>query len=451
MRLIKVAAAVLNQTPLDWKGNRNRIREVLHEAKRQSVSVVCLPELCLTGYGCEDAFHAPAVQQAALESLIDLLPDCQGMVVSLGLPLMVGGGLYNVAALVVDGRIAGFVAKQNLAGDGIHYEPRWFKAWPEGKSSHVEVEGRDYPIGDLIFEVGDIRFGFEICEDAWVGQRPGARQAAQGVDVILNPSASHFAFGKHEIRKRFIQEGSRSFFVTYVYANLLGNESGRAIFDGDAMIAAEGRVLASGQRFSFRDWQLTSAVTDVDTTRMQRARTTSFRPTLAAGPHVVECDTRIDDAQLESPTSQVSAWESSEHLKAEEFTRAVALGLFDYLRKSRSRGFVVSLSDGADSAAIASLVYAMVSLSRHELGAEAVRAKLGTWLEIDDGSVQDSDSVKNIVRQLLFTVYQSTRNSTETTRLAARGLAEGIGALHREIDVDGIVAEYRRLTEECLG
>ena len=104
-----------------------------------------------------------------------------------------------------------------------------------------------------MFELGKVRLGFEICEDAWVGQRPGASLAAQGVDLILNPSASHFAFGKNEIRKRFILEGSRSFFVTYVYANLLGNEAGRAIYDGDAMIAAGGELLAAGDRFSFRD------------------------------------------------------------------------------------------------------------------------------------------------------------------------------------------------------
>ena len=92
-----------------------------------------------------------------------------------------------------------------------------------------------YPIGDCYFDGGGVRIGFEICEDAWVAQPPGRRAVARrGVDIILNPSASHFAFGKHEIRKRFVLEGSRAFGVSYVYANLLGNEAGRAIYDGDA-------------------------------------------------------------------------------------------------------------------------------------------------------------------------------------------------------------------------
>ena len=76
-----------------------------------------------------------------------------------------------------------------------------------------------------------------------MADRPGGNLARRGVDLILNPSASHFAFGKHEIRKRFVIEGSRAFDVGYVYANLLGNEAGRAIYDGDAMIAAAGKLL----------------------------------------------------------------------------------------------------------------------------------------------------------------------------------------------------------------
>ncbi|HRF02514.1 MAG TPA: nitrilase-related carbon-nitrogen hydrolase, partial [Pirellulaceae bacterium] len=327
MRLIKVAAAVLNQTPLDWDGNRARISAAIRDARKAGASVLCLPELGITGYGCEDAFHAPGVQQTALEILHDLAGECRGMVVAIGVPVMVAGGLFNTVAVVVDGEIVAFVAKRHLAGDGIHYEPRWFKPWPTGVVGSVEIGARDYPIGDLMVECGDIRIGFEICEDAWVGERPGARQAAAGVDLILNPSASHFAFGKHEIRKRFILEGARAFFVTYVYANLVGNEAGRAIYDGDAMIAAEGRILATGPRFSFRDHQVTTAVTDVDATRMQRARTSSFRPALPSGPEVIEVPFRLPEADLETDPRTAPAWESSDELKCEEFGRAVALGL----------------------------------------------------------------------------------------------------------------------------
>src|SRR5207302_4690827 len=104
-------------------------------------------------------------------------------------------------------------------------------------------DGTKVPIGDLHFDIGGIRIGFEICEDAWVANRPGATLALHGIDLIFNPSASHFAFGKLEVRKRFVLEGSRAFGVSYVYTNLLGNESGRAIYDGGALVASAGKLL----------------------------------------------------------------------------------------------------------------------------------------------------------------------------------------------------------------
>ncbi|HEY9868745.1 MAG TPA: nitrilase-related carbon-nitrogen hydrolase, partial [Candidatus Obscuribacterales bacterium] len=128
MKLIKVAATALNQTPFDWAHNKQTILEAIREARSEQVSILCLPELCITGYGCEDMFHSPAVQRMAVQMLHEIVPATDGMVVSVGLPLMHHNGLFNTAALLVNGRIAGFVAKRFLAGEGIHYEPRWFKA-----------------------------------------------------------------------------------------------------------------------------------------------------------------------------------------------------------------------------------------------------------------------------------------------------------------------------------
>src|SRR5690606_9574383 len=127
----------------------------------------------------------------------------------------------------------------------IHYEPRWFKPWPAGVRDEFHApEGNHVPIGDLMFDIGGVKLGFEICEDAWVAERPGVRLAARGVDVILNPSASHFAFGKSAVRRRFVTEGSRAFGAAYIYSNLLGNEAGRVIYDGQLLIAGGGHLLA---------------------------------------------------------------------------------------------------------------------------------------------------------------------------------------------------------------
>lgn len=447
MKLIKVAAGALNQTPLDWESNRNHILAAIESARKQRVSILCLPELCITGYGCEDAFHSPGVHATAIEMLQTIIPETQGMIVSVGLPLMYGGGLFNTAALLVDGRLLGFAAKQHLAGDGIHYEPRWFKAWPAGVVGEVEIDGQSYPIGNMLFEVGQIRIGFEICEDAWVGTRPGGALAAKGVDIILNPSASHFAFQKHLVRQRFVLEGSRAFHVTYIYSNLLGNESGRAIFDGDSMIAVGGKMIALGKRFSYLPFGLTTATVNISLTRMARARMGSFTPEVDGDESdVVSIPFVFPDAELIQSDLLEESWAVGPDPKFEEFTRAVALGLFDYLRKSRSRGFVVSLSGGCDSSSAVVLIWSMLRFAIKELGTGAVCQRLGSWLKPDP-----DNALESLMQQLLCTVYQATKNSGPITREAAKQVAAAVSARHFEFNVEPLVEGYTRMVSQAIG
>ena len=446
MQWIKTGAAVLNQTPMAWDSNKTHILDAIQAARDEGVSILCMPELCITGYGCEDAFHSPGVQRTALEMLLEIVPHTCDMVVSLGLPLQHGGALFNAVCLAVNGQLVGFVSKQNLAGEGIHYEPRWFKPWPDNTVSGIEIGQQVYPLGDLVFDCGGVRMGFEICEDAWTAARPGKDLSSQGVDIILNPSASHFAFGKHEIRRRLVLEGSRVFFVSYLYANLLGNEAGRAIYDGDAMIASSGKILAVGPRFSFADYYLVTAEVDIDATRMLRSRSGAIRSTVA-GPEEGTVRVEFDFPRIE-PTSGVSspaAWETGPWLKEEEFGRAISLGLFDYLRKSRSHGFVLSLSGGADSSATAILIALMVQWGTRDLGVAGFIEKL-SYMDLSSLS-----SAKALVENLLTCVYQSTRNSSQTTRRAARQVAEGLKARYLEFDVNPIVEDYVAVVSGALG
>jgi NAD+ synthase (glutamine-hydrolysing) len=427
---IKATVVALNQTPLDWEGNLSRIRTALTRAREEGASLVCLPELCITGYGCEDAFFSPHTCDRAWQCLTDLLPDTCDMVVALGLPVRHQHALYNTVAVVVDGKLAGLVAKQNLAGDGIHYEPRWFKPWPVGIADLYHFGDHTTPIGDLIFDIGGIRIGFEICEDAWVADRPGARLAARAVDLILNPSASHFAFGKANIRRRFVAEGSRSFGVAYLYANLLGNESGRIIFDGQLLIAQRGDILAESHRFSFQDTKILTATIDPLAGRVAKAKITSHRPTLPAANDVGLIREYFAWPQQSADLS-AGKITATDLTKEEEFTRAVALGLFDYLRKSRSSGFIVSLSGGADSAAVACLVKLMRDLALSENVAEKLPS-------IDS-------------KELLLTAYQATENSGETTRHAAMTLATALGATHHDLDLTEIHHAYLNLIATAQG
>jgi NAD+ synthase (glutamine-hydrolysing) len=445
MKLIKVASGVLNQTPLDWDGNKHRILTAIEAAREQGVSVLCLPELCITGYGCEDAFFSGDVLRLAKEVLLEIAPATRGMIVSVGLPLASRGALYNVACLLADGQIAGFVGKRHLAGTGIHYEPRWFQRWPQDARVEVELAGHNYPFGDLVFNCGGVVIGFEICEDAWVADRVGHELVQRGVDMILNPSASHFAFAKHRIRERFVLEGSRAFGVVYVYSNLVGNEAGRAIYDGGAMIASEGRMLAQGPRLTYAESHITAVTVDVEAARMSRAHDDSYKPDFN-DRDVIAVPFLFPECRPEVATAQPAAWEQSQHLKEEEFARAVALDLFDYLRKSRSRGFIVSLSGGADSAAVAILSALSIELGAAELGFDSIKARL-SYIPASD----DARTARELVNLLLTSVYQSTRNSSSTTRDAASAVAQSVGSQFLEFDVDNLVQSYINIVSNSLG
>lgn len=447
MRLIRVAAAALNQTPLDWDANARNIRQAIADAREANAQLLCLPELSITGYGCEDAFYSRGVTRMAERVLAELLPETGGMAVSVGLPVLHAGALFNASALVVDGALVGVVAKQHLAGDGLHYEPRWFKPWPDDAVATTTLAGSEVPIGDLLFDIDGIRLGFEICEDAWVANRPGLDHAKLSADILFNPSASHFAFGKAVTRRRLVEEASRSLAVTYVYSNLVGNEAGRVIYDGQTIIATCGETVACGPRLGFAPVTVTAAAVDVDATRMRRSQSASYQPT------VLIDESRIVPAALTFPTAspaaegaEVQAWERSEHLQEEEFTRAVTLGLYDYARKSRSQGFIVSLSGGADSTAVAALVSQAVRRGVQEVGlAEACRA-FG-----QEAVGDEAEPVAALTRSILTTVYQSTRNSSDTTRDAARQVADAIHATHLELDVDDVCTSYTDKVAAALG
>ena len=438
---IKVGTASLNQTPLDWAGNQRRIEAVLRRARADGVSLLVLPELCTTGYGCEDAFLGPDVATRAWTMLNELVPQTEGMVVSIGMPIRRRGGLYNCACVVADGRIAGFAAKEHLAGEGLHYEPRWFKPWPNHQVVRLESDGQSYPFGDVFFDVSGVRIGFEICEDAWVAQRRGALDG-HAMDIMVNPSASHFAFGRHAVRERLVLEGSRSMAVTYLYANLLGNEAGRVIYDGGCYIAQNGTLLARSPRLTFDESVLTTAVIDVEASRTEQVRTTSFvADSTDPGTKGIAVDFEFPRAALARPRPTASPWESSAHHKEEEFMRALTLALFDYLRKSHSRGFVLSISGGADSAAAACLVSLMVDRALEELGTDRFAEAVGLGPEA---------SARDWVGKLLCCAYQPTANSGKVTRDAAAAVANAIGATFYVLDVQHIVDAYQHLISDAV-
>jgi len=202
-----------------------------------------------------------------------------------------------------------------------------------------------------------------------------------------------------------------------------------------------------GPRFSFADCGVTTATVDIEAIRLSQARTASFQPELDSEEDcLVQVPFEFPKADHGNEGVRAERWETQALLKEEEFTRAEALALFDYLRKSKSHGFVVSLSGGADSAATASLVHLMVVLGLKELGPAEFKSRLS---HIPHLSV--TEDAKAVTRQLLTTVYQGSANSGSVTRNAARAVADAIGAEHYEWEVGDLVNRYTQTVEQATG
>ena len=391
---MKIGGASLNQIPLDWVNNTGNILDAIEIAKANKVDILCFPELCVTGYSCEDMFLHPWVAERALKEIKKIASNTTGITVALGLPMWYNQAIYNTVCLVSNGKIKGFQAKQKLPNYGVHYEQRWFTPWTQGKK-HILIDDLEYQFGDYIYTIEDAIIGFEICEEAWNKDRPACRLIEQKVNLILNPSASHFSLNKEELREQLVVTSSNEFKCTYLYTNQLGNESGRIIYDGDVIIAQKGKLLASGKRFSKKQVCLTA--TDVNLKK--------------------------------APTNSIN---SSKLTYNQQFTKAVTLGLFDYLRKSKSKGFVLSLSGGADSSSILVLVAEMVKSGIEELGLEAFLLKIHRKELV--GKVTNK---KELLKHLLITAYQGSKNSSKETLQSAEELANSVGSTfyHWAIDL----------------
>jgi len=406
MNALKIAGATLNQTPLDWKGNFERIVLAIQQAREAKVELLCFPELTLTGYGAEDLFLSPWFAEKAKLRLEQLLPHSKDITLAVGLPIRLEDKVYNSMAILENGAVKGIVAKQFMAIDGVHYEFRWFSPWPASQQTTIEIKGIQVPFGDLTFDLKSVHYGFEICEDAWRGDaRPGYRLCERKVDLIFNPSASHFAMNKTLERKALVSKSSAMFNCYYFYVNLLGNEAGRMIFDGEILLAKEGELLGRNQLLSFESVQVCAFT-------------------------------------LENKTQTIAPIQPKEW----EFVQASSLALFDYLRKSKAKGFVLSLSGGADSSTIAVLVAEMVRRGIQELGTEAWVAKLGLPL-----TYNSQETEKELVKQLLTTAYQGTKNSSEETLNSAKVLAESLGATFMSWNIDEEVQGYTQKIEDALG
>ena len=279
----RVAAAVPVCRVGDLQANRSHTLALWHEAHQGGAAVVAFPELGLCGYTLRDLLmdhHLLAACDAAVASLCEESAELAPMAL-VGIPLRVGGALYNVAVAIQGGRVLGVVPKAYLPNYREFEESRWFRPGvevPEG--AMATVAGQRVPFGmDLLFQVPDapdLTVGVELCEDYWVHLPPSSYQVSAGATVICNLSASNFVVGKAELRRLLARSLSDRGKCGYVYVAAGPGESSTDLaFDADAFICENGSVLAESRRF-LRDDQLVLADVDVEGLQRERLATNSF-------------------------------------------------------------------------------------------------------------------------------------------------------------------------------
>ncbi|MFM7322712.1 MAG: NAD(+) synthase [Armatimonadota bacterium] len=279
---VRVAVAVPRVFLADPAENARAVARLAREAHDRHAALVVFPELCLSGYTCDDIFHQEVLLDASLEGLRSVgrsTADCACPIV-VGLPMRVEGRLFNVAAVVHRGRVIGVVPKSYLPSYREFYETRQFRAAREAVADTIELFGERVPFGpNLVFAADtDARFtfGIEICEDLWTPLPPSGWAALAGATLLLNLSASNVTVGKSDYRRALCEAQSARCLAAYVYTAAGAGESTTDLaWDGHAMIAENGVVLAESERFSEEPALLVAEV-DLGRLAAERMRQTSW-------------------------------------------------------------------------------------------------------------------------------------------------------------------------------
>ncbi len=389
MRLVNVGVAAASVKVGDFAGNMARLIAIIEAARKENIHLLVTPELCIPGYSLEDRVVWPDIARHSWAALAEIAESCDDIAVFLGLPVMDNGRIYNAAALVSDKIIRGLVLKKYLPAYSIFYEGRNWTAWPGGVR---EINGT--PAGELIFQTPFGMVTAEICEDLWSAASPARERVALGAEIVCNPSASPFTPLKNEARKRLVMGAASSMKAVYAYANLLGCDNSRLVFDGGGLIATPDALVCEGHILSKQYWTLASAVVDLDDIARQRMENTTWRQDAAVHDapqrvRVVTADaSRFKPAPMnayarQQPASyyvpQPASASRSDNPALDALFDALALGLRDYFEKVGAFDrFLVALSGGRDSALCLMLAVQAAKMLREGRDADRYAERVNT-------------------------------------------------------------------------
>ena len=352
---VKTACATPDIRVADCAYNAAQTIRAVEEAAGQGVEVLCLPELGLTGYTCEDLFFQPVLQQGALDALDTVLKATAhtSVVFVVGLPLAVRGKLYNCAAVCQSGRLLGLVPKTHLPSYNEFYEGRRFAAAPAGNFT-VEVLGQTVPFGTkLLFchpKADCFKIAVEICEDVWAPLPPSVGHAMAGATLLLNLSASDEVVGKAEYRRQLIAGQSARLLCGYLYADAgRGESTTDLVFAGHDLICENGAILAQTELFG--SGMIVSEV-DLEKLAAERLKNTSFAAVNDEGYTPVQLADTCESWQPVRPVDPapfVPAGEGERMRRCEAILEMQAQGLRKRMEHTRAATAVIGISGGLDS------------------------------------------------------------------------------------------------------
>ncbi|HET8846801.1 MAG TPA: NAD(+) synthase, partial [Ktedonobacteraceae bacterium] len=350
----------------DVRYNTQIIIDALQHAASRGCQLAVFPELCITGYTCADLFYQSLLQQQASEALSSIAQTAgdHRIAAVVGLPLQVGGKLYNCAAFVNEQKILGIIPKTYLPSTNEYYEERWFSSSRDCPHLHeVHLAGTAIPFGtDLLFSATNIpgcTAGIEICEDLWAVEPPSGAMALAGATVLLNPSASDDILGKSDYRRALVQQQSARCLAAYLYAGAGPGESTTdVVFAGHSLICENGVIMAETERFRF---ETQIAVADIDVERLshERLRNSSFSSGIPGQSYrTIQFTLPVETLSHEegtllrpdlSPTPFIPANPLQRARHCQEIFHLQSVGLAKRLKHTGITRLTIAISGGLDS------------------------------------------------------------------------------------------------------
>lgn len=353
---LRAAAASLKLKPADPEFNKNEIIRAIDEAVKNETRLLVTPELSVTGYTCADLFFSKTLYNSAMSALVEIAEYTNGknIAVLVGVPVEYKNSLYNCAAVLVNGVVAGLVPKIHIANYNEFYEKRWFASGADFKTAQdIEFCGFNTKIGPQLFDLGDgAILGVELCEDLWVPCPPSGELSLSGANIIANLSASDEYASKAQYRRELVSNQSARCICGYVYAGASVFESTTDLLFGGALFAAEnGTVLAEGERFQ-RKTNIIYADIDVEKISTLRVKNMSFENN---SQQVEILDAKVENNSNDLKFRYVDAHpfvpdnDDKRRERCREIFSIQAGALAKRLEHVGSTGAVVGISGGLDS------------------------------------------------------------------------------------------------------